>query len=227
MKNKAWRYTEHLIDMEHSSGLGWLKLALTYVLVSPLRLVNEISQKILFLGKNTLKKVILHALGINLSFIIWALFWSLVGGGQIFIPYTVMFTSLALTVFIYYVAANSIKDFDYQIIQNIDVIEEEKQLNVDPDELVAFEKIKAAQVSFSDSINIFIKDPEELVALGVHPALYQDAEEARLLNAIEQKENLFVYDKIEIPDFLDISPISTKLDKSYNAIIAELNEQLA
>jgi hypothetical protein len=112
------------------------------------------------------------------------------------------------------------RDFKYNILEGLDEEEEEAQLEFDPDSIKAFEDEKAADISFNDPISLFIKDPGELTALGIHPAEYQKVEEIRLKEAIKEKAHMFPIDPIVIPDILVNPPLGTQLQNNYESLMA-------
>lgn len=225
-KKKKWRYTEHTVEQKPSNAAGYAKLFLTFVVISPLRLVNEISQKALFLGRETLKKVCLHAIAINTGLLLWSLFWRYIKpNSNPFIPFAVNILSLLLLVGIF-IKLKAWKDFDYQILENIEEEEEQIAIDFDPDSIRSFDNTPAADISFNDAMDIFIKDPEELTVANIHPARYSVHEDERMLKAIEQRTDLFEYEKIELPALFEEPPLGSQLEDNFNSLLEELEEQM-
>ncbi len=72
---------------------------------------------------------------------------------------------------------------------------------------------------------LLIQDPDELEKLDIHPAAYLDAEESRLLNAIENNSSIFDNESIELPDLSD-DEFTLGEDDQIADIMEELQKQL-
>lgn len=226
MKRKRFRYTEYHLNMDPSTPIGWVKMIIAYVVVAPIRLINEITQKAVFLGKKTLMKICIYAFVLNLLFLGWSYMWTRIREDYVsFIPFPVMITSTVITLFVYMYLGGRY-DFIYEVLEPLDEELEGDIEEFDAAQVVAFDKTEAAEVSWDDSINIFIRDPDELKALGISAVDYHAAEDMRLLNAIEQKADVFPHEKIEIPSLLDEPPLGTQLAENFNALMAQLEQQI-
>lgn len=65
MKKQNLKYTEHFFYISDKSPLGWLKIALACILLRPIRLVNEIGKKLIFLEKDSLLYVLRVSIVLN------------------------------------------------------------------------------------------------------------------------------------------------------------------
>lgn len=176
------RYTEHIISVTPKSKEGWLKLILTYIMVAPIRLVSEISQKVVFVGKAGILFVLRCAMGLDVVFTVTGLA-GLGKGTRMFVPVPILLISVGVLYFLYFRVSRT-PDSPYEIIHEHEDEEEAARLVYDPHEARAFDKVVAAPMTFSESINIFITDPDELLAMGIGAETYDAASEARMANAV-------------------------------------------
>ena len=132
-------------------------------------------------------------IGINVGFIIWILLWSNIDKtSKAIIPLPAMFLSLFVAV-LFLILVKSKQDFVYAVI---DFVKDEEIDSVELLPIViedAFVSNEIADISFEDSINIFINDVDELDDLGFHPAIYQESEDLRIANVIETEISKFNY----------------------------------
>ena len=113
--------------------------------------------------------------------------------------------------------------FSVKESESDDVIFDVSQEDIKGEEV--FSDISADDILFNDPINLFIQDPDELEKLDIHPAAYLDAEESRLLNAIENNSSIFDNESIELPDLSD-DEFTLGEDDQIADIMEELQKQL-
>ena len=230
MKKEKFRYTEHEVAGTPSNVEGWVKLILTCVVVGPIRLVSEVTQKFLFLGTAIVKRVFIKAGAIGVIILIWNWFmWPMISRGIAgpWIPVPAMLISLALIGFLYMVCIR-IAAFSLPVISGFveEGEEEEEEEEIEEVLLPVFEGMKPVNIAFNESIDLFIEDPLELDDLGILPAVYTAAEDERLVGAIE-KSGSIVTTPINLDGFLEGPGLGNKLNDNMAAIKKGLGAQLA
>lgn len=233
MKKQNLNYTENFFNVEDSSSLGWLKIVLSCVLLRPIRLVNEIGKKIIFIGKDSLLYVLRVSVILNLFLLISNLLESFIlkQEQRAYIPTSVLCSSLIILC-VFYWRIFLLQEYNFKVVASkasFSVKAKDSDIfEVNPDDIkgeVAFEDVNTADVSFDDPINIFIEEPEQLETLGIDPAVYFDAEESRLLNAIEKDTTILDNESMVFTDVLEDGNFD-KEDIQIAGIMEELQKQL-
>ena len=235
MKKQNLKYTEHFFYISDKSPLGWLKIALACILLRPIRLVNEIGKKLIFLEKDSLLYVLRVSIVLNVFLLLSNFLESifLEQEQKTYIPFSVLCFCLLLLCLSYW-KIYSLNDYSFSIAkdretfsvkesESDDVIFDVSQEDIKGEEV--FSDISADDILFNDPINLFIQDPDELEKLDIHPAAYLDAEESRLLNAIENNSSIFDNESIELPDLSD-DEFTLGEDDQIADIMEELQKQL-
>ncbi len=232
MKKQNLKYTEHFFDIADDGSLGWLKIALACVLLRPIRLINEVGKKLIFIEKNSLLYVLRVSIILNLFLLFSNLLESMFLDQlqRTYMPFSVLCSSVIILCLFYW-RIYSLKSYDFKTVKDDEVfsMEETDKVNdnnsfdisqeeIKEDEI--FDNVSADSVLFNDSINIFIQEPDELDSLDIHPAAYFDAEESRLLNAIETSNSILDENSIELFD-----PLNGEDDQIAD-IMEELQKQL-
>ena len=224
MKKPKLRYTEHKLGGA-SSKEGIIKVLVLHALLGPLRLVNEASQKILFLGTASIRRVTLFATILNGILFVWcSLLWPYITGvTNPFIPTWSSLLSFIVLAIIFY-KSKALGGFSFTLLP---YTEESTEIPVN-DVLIddSFSEIKAADIAFEESINIFIKDPSELEAHNIVATVYQAAEDNRIVEALSTSGS-FVSSPISLPDFLTEPPLGSQIADNFNSMHADLASQLS
>lgn len=105
------RYTEKDLKFEFNNGYDYIRILFSCLFVSPFRLTNEISKKILYINKKVFEKVMLDAVIINTILLCYKLISGLFSG-KIYIsgsslPISSLIVSLSILIATYYISCVS------------------------------------------------------------------------------------------------------------------------
>lgn len=239
MSQERQTYTCDTTAVDSSSWGNIGKTILIDLLIGPFRLLNEISNKFLFLGVKVQRVVLQYALVFALtSAVIFSVSDLLLGfalgyvnpiaalcsAGALFVAdYMLMRDEWLVTKFRYF----SDKAQDVKLSEEIIEQDVEQDVEQDSEQNVVhtntLESTVAAAVSFDDPLSVFIDDPDELLKLKVHAVAYSDATDARNVETIVKSEGLRNNGKFSVETYLANIPqnrdeIVLDSDALFNAI---------
>lgn len=223
MKTKhKLRYTEQDLDLSVKSSFDWVKIFLINVVVSPFRLLNEISCKFLFLGNHLQKNICKVSLVIAIAFLVWNFIWNMLySNSRYFVPNSVIISCIGIFSIMYYnICSNEFFQTELSeehtfAIDKLNELENEK-LDFDPEEL-------ESQIELEKEFSVKSTKSEEPVVLAETTEATKDAE-VTLDKNVKGSELDVPNELSEKPIFNNIKPDKVTFDDALSLFIDDPNE---
>lgn len=220
-QHRKMRYTKYSIPTS-PTDVGWTKFVFISVFSAPIRLLNEISQNLLFVGKDVLLTILKISLALNSCFVVIELSYKLFNmKREVFIPLSSALFSLAVLSAVYW-KATLMEDFYYEGKSEEEILDQEQ---IDLDTEMVFENVSSAPVHFNEPIHLFMQSTEQLIQNDIDPAIYCNEEDDRLLYAINQKAKDLKSEDVMPTHFKD-PELELKIDTNLELLMEDLNKQL-